>query len=79
MKYQQIDGLFVAIGQEPKNEIFANIVDLDEKGYIISSDLHTKTKGIYVAGDTREKELRQLTTAVSDGSIAATLAIKEMD
>lgn len=75
----KIDGLFIAIGQEPKNEIFANVVDLDEKGYIISSDLHTKTKGIYVAGDTREKELRQLTTAVSDGSIAATLAIKEMD
>lgn len=74
-----IDGLFIAIGQEPKNEIFNNIVDLDEKGYILSDDgVHTKTEGIYVAGDTREKLLRQLTTAVSDGSIAATVAIKEM-
>ncbi len=73
------DGLFIAIGQEPHNEIFKNIVDLNEKGYIISVDeVHTKTAGIYVAGDTREKDLRQLTTAVSDGSIAATIAIKEM-
>ena len=75
-----IDGLFIAIGQEPKNEIFSNVVDLTDKGYIITinDDVHTKTKGIYVAGDTRVKNLRQLTTAVSDGSIAATVAIKEM-
>ncbi|MBO4600658.1 MAG: thioredoxin-disulfide reductase [Bacilli bacterium] len=75
----QIDGLFIAIGREPKNEIFSNIVELDEKGYIISNDLKTKVKGIYTAGDVRKKELRQLTTAVSDGSLAATLAIKEMN
>lgn len=74
----EINGLFIAIGQEPKNEIFNNVVDL-EKGYIKTiDDVHTKTKGIYVAGDTRTKELRQLTTAVSDGSIAASIAIKEM-
>lgn len=74
-----IDGIFVAIGEEPKNEIFSNVVDIDEKGYIKSDDgVHTKTQGIYVAGDTRVKDLRQLTTAVSDGSIAATVAIKEL-
>lgn len=74
-----IDGLFIAVGQEPKNTIFSNVVDLNDKGYIETLDgVHTKTKGIYVAGDTRVKELRQLTTAVSDGSIAATTAIKEM-
>ena len=74
-----IDGLFIAIGQEPKNQIFTNVVDINEKGYIISEDgVHTKTKGIYVAGDAREKILRQLTTAVSDGSIAAVVAIQEM-
>lgn len=73
-----VDGIFIAIGQEPKNEIFANIVDLDERGYIISKDgVHTNIDGIYIAGDNRQKELRQLTTAVADGSIAATLAIKE--
>ncbi len=75
----KVDGLFIAIGQDPKNTIFANVVDINEKGYIESPDgVHTKVDGIYVAGDTRVKELRQLTTAVSDGSIAATMAIKEM-
>ena len=75
-----VDGAFIDVGQEPKNDIFKNVVDIDEKGYIISTDgVHTKTKGIYVAGDTRVKELRQLTTAVSDGSLAATIAIKELN
>ena len=74
-----VDGLFIAIGQIPKNEIFSNVVDLDESGYIISFDeIHTKTEGIYVAGDTRAKVLRQLTTAISDGSLAATVAIEEL-
>ncbi len=73
-----VDGLFVAIGQEPNNEVFANIVDLDSYGYMVPIDgVHTKVEGIYVAGDARTKELRQLTTAVSDGSIAATTALKE--
>ena len=75
-----VSALFVAIGQEPKNLVFKNVVEVDEKGYIVSKDdVHTNVKGIYVAGDAREKILRQLTTAVSDGSIAATVAIKEME
>ena len=75
-----ISGLFIAVGQEPKNEMFANVVELDEKGYIKTiDDVHTSTEHIYVAGDCRNKDLKQLTTAVSDGSIAATVAIKEMN
>ena len=74
-----ISGLFVAVGQQPKNELFADVVELDEKGYIKAIDeVHTTCPFIYVAGDTRAKELRQLTTAVSDGSLAATVAIREM-
>ena len=74
-----IDGLFVAVGQEPRNEIFADMIELNQYGYIISSDgVHTNREGIYVAGDCRVKMLRQLTTAVADGSIAATVAMKEM-
>lgn len=74
-----IDGLFIAIGQEPKNQIFANLIILDKFGYIESEDgVHTNIEGIYVAGDARVKNLRQLTTAVSDGAIAATTAISEM-
>ena len=79
IKNIKVSGLFVAVGQAPTNDIFKNVVDVDESGYIKTiDDVHTKTKGIYVAGDTRTKDLRQLTTAVSDGSIAATVAIKEM-
>lgn len=74
-----VDGIFIAVGQEPKNEIFADIIELNQYGYIESSDgVHTNKEGIYVAGDCRVKTLRQLTTAVADGSIAATVAMREM-
>ena len=75
-----VDGIFIAVGQQPKNELFADVIELDEKGYIKAHDsVYTNVKGIYVAGDARDKVLKQLTTAVSDGSIAATVAIKEME
>lgn len=70
-----VDACFVAIGQVPNNDRFSNIVDLDDKGYIISSDTTTKTEGLYVAGDCRTKQVRQLTTAVGDGAIAAMNAV----
>ena len=73
-----IQGLFIAIGQMPDNSKFTNVVDLDEKGYIIASEnCKTKTKGIYAAGDCRTKDIRQLTTAASDGAIAALAASKQ--
>lgn len=76
----KVNGLFIAVGQEPKNIIFKDVIDIDDKGYIVATDeVHTNKKGIYVAGDARDKLLKQLTTAVSDGSIAATVAIKEME
>ena len=74
-----VSGLFIAIGKIPMSNIFKGFIDLDENGYINSVDgVHTNIEGIYVCGDVRKKELRQLTTAVSDGSVAATTAIKEM-
>ena len=76
----EIDGLFIAVGQEPKNQIFEDIIKLDDKGYIKTVDgVHTNIEKIYVAGDTKNKELKQLVTAVSDGAIAANVAIKEME
>lgn len=76
---KKVDGLFIAVGQEPKNQIFKNLIDIDEKGYIISDDgVHTNVAHVYVAGDAREKNLRQLTTAIGDGAMAATTAIKEL-
>lgn len=72
-----VDGLFIAIGQIPNNNIFNNIVDIDEYGYIISNnEVYTKTNGIFVAGDTRQKKLRQIVTATSDGALAASSVIK---
>ena len=73
-------GLFIAVGQVPDNAAFANLVDLDEKGYIIAGeDLKTRTEGVFAAGDCRTKEVRQLTTAASDGAIAALAAGKYID
>lgn len=67
-----IDVLFEAIGKVPQNDIFSKYVKLNAEGYIVSDDkCATSFPGIYVAGDCREKQVRQLTTAVSDGSVAA--------
>lgn len=73
----KVSALFVAIGKVPENENFKNLISLDDSGYIIASeDCHTNIEGIFVAGDNRVKELRQLVTATSDGAIAATEAVK---
>ena len=75
----EVSGLFIAVGHVPNNEMFDNMVDLDERGYIKSEDgIHTRSKNIYVAGDTRVKTLRQLVTATSDGALAATTAMREL-
>jgi len=75
-----IDGLFIAIGQMPQNEVFVPLVELDDKGYIIAGeDCKTKTPGVFVAGDNRVKEVRQLVTAASDGAAAATEAVKYLN
>ena len=73
----EVDGLFVAVGRIPENQNFAKIINLDDSGYAIASeDCHTNTPGIFVAGDNRVKEVRQLVTATGDGAVAATAAIK---
>lgn len=72
---QDIPAVFIAIGQEPDNAAFANVADLDGAGYIIADEsCKTKTEGVFVAGDCRTKAVRQVSTAVSDGAIAATNA-----
>ena len=71
-----VSGLFVAIGQIPNNEIYQDLVDLDKDGYILADEkCLTKTEGLFVAGDCRQKELRQVTTAISDASVAAMQAV----
>lgn len=71
-----VEALFIAIGQVPGNQAFANVVTLDDYGYIIAAeDCKTNIPGVFVAGDARIKSVRQLTTACSDGTVAAIAAV----
>ena len=73
--YQMVDGVFVAVGLQPENKEFAPEVTLDEAGYIVADEsCKTNLTGVFVAGDTRTKLLRQLVTAAADGAVAATQA-----
>lgn len=82
-----LDGVFVAYGSVPQSELLKNLVQLDERGYVVAGEdgiTYAATKkadadrriqpGLYVAGDVRTKTLRQVVTAVSDGANAATTA-----
>lgn len=72
-----VAGIFVAVGHIPKNETFAELVELDEAGFIrAGEDCLTSHPGIFAAGDCRTKEVRQLTTAAADGAVAALAAVK---
>ncbi len=74
------DGLFVAIGLIPENEPFKDLADLNQFGYFDSDEqCAARTPGIYVAGDCRSKNVRQLTTAVADGATAALAACRYID
>ena len=76
----KVDGLFVAIGHEPDNGAFAEHLALDERGYAASNEsCVTKTPWLFVAGDCRAKKVRQLTTAVADGAVAALAACSWLD
>ncbi|MEQ3340797.1 thioredoxin-disulfide reductase [Clostridium butyricum] len=67
----KVDAIFGYIGTEPKTEEVKKYLNLNEQGYIITNeDMETNIKGVYAAGDVREKKYRQITTAVSDGTIA---------
>jgi len=76
----KIDGMFISIGQIPQSDFVKDIVNLTKYNYI-SSDNECKTniEGIFVAGDCKDKKIRQLTTAVNDGTIAALEAINYID
>ena len=70
-----VDGLFVAIGQEPATASFKDLVNLSG-GYIeAGEDCRTNVPGIFAAGDGRTKKVRQLTTACADGAVAALAAV----
>lgn len=70
-------GVFTAIGMIPNNAAFANVLKLDQAGYAVAGeDCESGTPGVWVAGDGRQKSLRQLVTAAADGAVAATAAAR---
>lgn len=71
----EVAGLFIAVGAHPELEFLGDLIKQDSSGYIISENTETNISNIFVAGDARTKELRQLITAASDGAIAANKCI----
>ena len=72
-----LDAIFVYIGSEPKTELVKDQIKTNEQEYIITDEnMRTNVNGVFAAGDVREKAVRQITTAVSDGTIAALMAEK---
>ena len=74
-----VEGIFLAIGLVPSTSFIADLLMLDKNNYILSDDTLTDKTGIFVAGDCRSKKYRQLTTAVSDGTVAALNAINYLN
>ncbi len=76
-KEMDMDAIFGFIGTEPKTEHFKDYIELTNGGYVKTDErMRTNVSGIFAAGDVREKEYRQITTAVADGTIAALEAEK---
>ncbi len=74
------DGVFLAVGLIPANEAFAALAATNAWGYFDSGeDCLTKTPGVFVAGDCRSKQIRQVVTASADGAIAAMAACRYLD
>lgn len=71
------DGLFISIGRVPDTEILDGQINLDDSGYILADEnMQTSVNGVFVAGDVRAKQVKQVATAVGDGCIAGVNAIK---
>lgn len=69
------EGIFIAIGRIPNNELFVGLVDMDDLGYIIANETtRTSVPGVFAVGDVRTKPLRQIVTAASDGAVASKYA-----
>lgn len=71
----QLDGLFIEIGRKPDTEFLKGKIELDSDGYILTDEnLMTSQNGVFCAGDARQKTIRQIVTACSDGAVASTFA-----
>ena len=69
------EGAFVYIGVEPASQLYRGQLEIDKSGYLIAGeDTKTNVEGIFAAGDIREKPVRQVVTAASDGAVAGIMA-----
>ena len=75
-----VEGVFLAVGLAPQNDFARGLLSLSDQGYLeAADDVYTAVPGLFAAGDCRVKKVRQLTTAVGDGAIAATAACDYLD
>ena len=74
-----MDGLFIAVGQAPQSAPFQEAVAVENGYYLAGEDTKTSLPGVFAAGDGRKKQVRQLTTAVSDGAAAALAACRYLE
>lgn len=74
-----IDGMFISIGLVPQSDFVKGLLPLNKYNYIESNNCVTDLEGVFVAGDCRDKEVRQLTVATSDGTMAALKAIEYLN
>ncbi len=73
----KVDGVFVAVGLMPNSQLFFNILELDDAGYIVTDEvMATSAPGIFAAGDIRRNSPRQIASAVGDGVTAAKSAFE---
>ena len=76
----EADGVFEYVGLKPSTTNFKNLAILNEYGYIKTNDkMETTLRGVYAAGDVREKQIRQVVTAANDGAIAALSALRYIE
>ena len=77
LKEVAVDGLFVAVGTQPRSDLVKGQLELDGAGYVAAGeDTETSVPGVFVAGDLRRKPLKQVITAAADGAVAASRAIQ---
>ena len=74
-----VDGLFIAVGQAPQSAPFLDAIAAEDGYYLAGEDTKTSLPGVFAAGDGRKKQVRQLTTAVSDGAAAALAACRYLE
>jgi thioredoxin reductase (NADPH) len=67
-----LDGVFIAIGYKPNTDLFRNVLDLDEMGYLtVRDETGSKIDGVFIAGDVHDHRYRQAITAAGEGCKAA--------